>query len=196
LIEENSWYDELIVVDDGSDDETYQVARQYTPQVIRMPTNQGKSAVLMAGVEHSSCSILLFLDADLGETARLAKPLLTPVQTGECDMTIAVLPETKGGGLGIVKEWARRGIYRHTGVWLRAPLSGQRALRKKEFKETYKGDHGFGFEVGLTVDYLRAGYRIQEVEIPFTHRERGKTLAGFWHRFKQGMAVNQALRAR
>ncbi len=196
LTEDPSWYNELIVVDDGSTDKTSRVAKQYVSQVISLPYNQGKSAALMAGVAHSSGAFLVFLDADLGDSARLAQRLVKPVQEEACDMSIAILPPTTEGGLGIVKNWAKRGIYDLTGVWLTAPLSGQRALRKKEFLSTYKGDQGFGFEVGLTIDYLRAGYRIKEIEIPFVHRQHGKTWAGFWHRFKQGLAVNQALKVR
>ncbi|MDQ0337712.1 glycosyltransferase involved in cell wall biosynthesis [Caldalkalibacillus uzonensis] len=196
LVGSGDWFKELIVIDDGSDDNTFHQARVYTPHVIRLSGNKGKSAAMMTGVYQSRGSILVFLDADLGNSAHLAKLLLQPVQNQAADMTIAVLPRTKQGGLGLVKRFASWGIYRQTGVWLEAPLSGQRAVRKKHFLSSYRGDQGFGFEVGLTIDYLQAGYVIQEVEVPFTHRERGKTVDGFWHRFKQGLAVKQALKLR
>lgn len=196
LLKDSSWFEELIVVDDGSTDQTGRLARQYTSHVVRLPYNRGKGAAIMTGVERAACSILLFLDADLGSSASLARFLVPPVKHDRCDMTIAVLPEAKKGGFGLVKRWARKGIYRRTGVWLQAPLSGQRALRKKELLATYRPDEGFGFEVGLTIDYLKAGLRIEEVFIPFVHRERGKTVSGFWHRFKQGLAVHQALKGR
>ncbi|EGL84108.1 glycosyl transferase family 2 [Caldalkalibacillus thermarum TA2.A1] len=196
LLHSGDWFREIIVVDDGSEDNTFHQARIYTPHVIRLSRNKGKSAAMMVGVYQSSAPVLLFLDADLGHSASLAKNLPQPVQDHCADMTIAVLPKTKKGGLGLVKHFASWGIYRQTGVWLEAPLSGQRAVRKKQFLSSYKGDQGFGFEVGLTIDYLQAGLTIQEVEVPFTHRERGKTLDGFWHRFKQGLAVKQALKLR
>lgn len=196
LLKDSSWFGELIVVDDGSTDQTVSLARRFTNQVVRLPHNQGKAAAIMAGVKRATCSTLLFLDADLGESAILAPSLIQPVQGDLCDMSIAVLPEARRGGFGIVKQLARKGIYKRSGVWLRAPLSGQRALRKEEFLAIYRPDEGFGFEVGLTIDYLQAGLRIKELEIPFVHRERGKTISGFWHRFKQGLAVQQALKVR
>jgi len=43
----------------------------------------------------------------------------------------------------------------------------------------------FGMEIGMTVDAVRAGYRVKEVELPLTHRATGKTLRGFLHRGRQ-----------
>lgn len=187
---------ELIVIDDGSIDQTYELALKWADKVIRFPKNKGKSAAVWQGAREASQPILVFLDADLGESAALAVSLLPPVIGGEVDMTIATLPATKNGGFGLVKRLAQTGIYRKTGQTLTAPLSGQRAIKRDIFLNCYRGDQRFGIEVGLTLDCLQRGYAIQEVEIPFTHRELGKSVGGFVHRFKQGIAVYQALRVR
>ena len=43
----------------------------------------------------------------------------------------------------------------------------------------------FGMEIGMTIDAVRAGFRVSEVELPLAHRATGKTLRGFLHRGRQ-----------
>jgi hypothetical protein len=44
---------------------------------------------------------------------------------------------------------------------------------------------GFGMELGMTIDAVRAGYRVIEIELELAHRASGRTLAGFAHRGRQ-----------
>ncbi len=44
---------------------------------------------------------------------------------------------------------------------------------------------GYGMETGMTIDAVRAGYRLEEYEIDLAHRATGRTLGGFVHRFRQ-----------
>ena len=164
--------------------------------MIRLGQNYGKGKALQTGCSLAKGDIYLFLDADLGESAPLAISLITPIQLKQADMTIALFPPSTASGFGIVKRFAGWAILQKTGRRLKAPLSGQRAIRKQMFWSCYQGDQGFGFEVGLSIDFLLAGYQLEEVEIPFTHRETGKGWTGFLHRFKQGLAVSHALLSR
>lgn len=189
-------FKEIIVVDDGSKDRTYSLAKRWTNQVIKLPRNQGKAAAVKRGSLLAQQPILLFLDADLGKTASWGIDLVQPVLNGEADMAVAALPPAQKGGFGLVKRMARNEIYKRTGHIFSAPLSGQRAIKREIFLNCYKGDFRFGLEVGLTLDCLEQGYTIQEVELPFSHRETGKNFMGFWHRLKQGVAVYQALKRR
>ncbi len=45
--------------------------------------------------------------------------------------------------------------------------------------------HGFGMELGMTIDAVRAGHRVVEIELDLAHRASGRTLAGFAHRARQ-----------
>lgn len=191
-----SWFHELIVVDDGSVDETFTEALKWTSSVFRLSRNEGKAAALIYGVQQSAGHILLFLDADLADSAGDARWLTAPIQRNEADMTVAVFPKPKKSGFGLVKNFAARQIFAKTGVRVQAPLSGQRAIKREVFQACYRGDTGFGFEVGLTLDCLLADYRVKEVGIHFKHRETGQTVQGYMHRMKQGWAVLQALQRR
>jgi glycosyltransferase involved in cell wall biosynthesis len=192
--EESKWWDEIIVIDDGSKDNTYEEALPWADQIIIHQKNKGKGTAMEEGCKHAKHPILLLLDADLGESAGYASLLLGPIDTNEADMTIAKFaPPLKKGGFGLVKGLAVHGIYNLSGYMPMAPLSGQRAIRKEILKNTGGLSKGFGIEVGLTIDAVRSGYRVVEVDVPFQHRETGRNLSGFVHRGKQFIAVGRAL---
>ncbi|TCS84052.1 glycosyltransferase family 2 protein [Tepidibacillus fermentans] len=192
---ELSYQKEVIVVDDGSQDNTKKILSLLEPiykelQVISLEHNQGKGQALMQGVKRAKGEILVFLDADLGETSRYATNLIDPVMQQNIDMTIAILPKTKKkAGFGLVKGLAQKGIYKITGFKSMAPLSGQRVMKRDVMTNIDRLDKGFGIEVGLTIDVLKQGFQIQEVEIPFSHRETGRDLQGFIHRGKEFIDV-------
>ena len=98
--------------------------------------------------------------------------LVPPVAAGTADMSIAVLPpqRTAGGGHGFVVRLARDGIARLTGWRATQPLSGMRCLTRAAFERASPLARGWGVEVGLTVDVLRAGLRIVEVPCELHHR--------------------------
>lgn len=185
---------EIIVVDDGSTDETGAVARKWADHVIRQEQNRGKGHALDLGWRQSKGDIVVFLDADLGKTAAHAGRLIEPVVLNECDMTIAKFPpaQTKGG-FGLVKALADRGVTRLTGHHIAAPLSGQRAIRRELLEKVPPLTRDFGIEISLTVETLRNGFRICEVPIAFRHRESGRNWEGFVHRGRQFVHISRTL---
>jgi glycosyltransferase involved in cell wall biosynthesis len=202
--------DLVVVVDDGSRDEgaTARIAREHGAIVVRHARNRGKGAAMETGAEAVAViearegrerpRHLLFLDADLGATAAAAQPLIAPIRSGQAGMTIAILPpqETAGGGHGLVVRLARDGIRRAVGFEATQPLSGQRCLTREAFESALPLAHGFGVETGLTVDVLRAGIRVLEVEAAFQHRVTGTDLAAQLHRGRQYRDVALALAVR
>ena len=147
----------------------------------------------MAGARAiDDADIFLIVDGDVGASAVEARRLLLPVLADEADMTIANLPPGVTGGFGTVKKTAQWGVRRATGLELKAPISGQRAMRADLLRSMKPSGH-FGFSVSLSIDGSRAGARIVEVDVPLTHRHTGKTLSGFVHRGKQGFFLLRAL---
>src|SRR5215472_10375071 len=105
--------DIVVVVDDGSVDGTGAEAAYAGAIVARHARNRGKAAAMETGAEavkviesrqaSQAHRHLLFLDADLAETAANASPLTEPVLAGQADMTIAVFAtREKRGGHGLV----------------------------------------------------------------------------------------------
>lgn len=187
----------LIVVDDGSLDDTAQRARNAGAEVISLPENAGKGAALEAGADLADeADVFVLLDADLGETASQCSALVAPVRDGEADMAIAAFPRPAGkAGFGLVKGLARWGIRRlaGTGFEPEAPLSGQRAMTASCLRHVRPFASGYGVEVALTVRAMNAGCRIVEVPTTMAHAATGRDLQGFAHRGRQFIHVGAAL---
>jgi hypothetical protein len=184
---------QVLVIDDGSTDDTADRARAAGASVLRFPYNQGQAQAIMAGARTiTDADIFLIVDGDIGASAVHTRDLLAPVLADEADMTIANIPASATGGFGTVKRTAQWGVRKATGVQLRAPISGQRAMRAGLLRSMQPSGH-FGFSVSLSIDAARAGARVVEVDVPLTHRHTGKTLAGFVHRGKQGFFLLRAL---
>jgi glycosyltransferase involved in cell wall biosynthesis len=205
---EISGVDLVVVVDDGSTDTTGDIAQRSGAVVTRHEQSKGKAAAMVTGAELvrvldgrdrlARPRLLLFLDADLEDSARHGAPLVTPVATGTADMTIAVLPRqhTGGGGHGLVVRLAASGIERATGFSARQPLSGQRCLTRQAFEAARPLASGFGVETGLTIDLLRRGFRVTEIECDLHHRVTGRDFAARLHRATQYAHVAKALAVR
>ena len=189
---------EIIVVDDGSSDNTSKVAKEVkSPKitVITQDKNRGKGYALNNGLKIAmeKADIIGFLDADLGSSSKEVSKLITPILNNEADVIIAKFPPAKKkGGLGFVKGLAKSSVLEMTGVELDATLSGQRIF-KKEVLEKFD-EIGYGVEVGMTIDILKYGYRIKEVLVNMTHSETGRDLQGFIHRGKQYYHIKKVLR--
>ncbi|MDR6882763.1 glycosyltransferase family 2 protein [Bacillus sp. 3255] len=188
---------EIVVVDDGSSDSTYDIAWPWVDKLIRHERRSGKGAAMQSGAGAAGGELLLFLDADLQSTAGEALALIEPLLRREADMAIAKLPPSRTkGGFGLVKGLARRGIRLLSGYETEAPLSGQRAVRAERLRELGELRRGFGVEVAMTIDAVRHGLRIVELDVPVTHRETGRNWHGFMHRGKQFAAVGLTLLSR
>ena len=199
--------DVLIVVDDGSRDDTAAAAEAAGAMVLRHPRNWGKGAAMETGAEavrlldrtegRAVPRHLLFLDADLAESAGSAAALVQPVRDGRADMTIAVFSErVRAGGHGFVVGLSGAGIRRATGWAPAQPLNGQRCLTRAAFDSARPLAPGFGVETGLTIDLVRKGFRVVEVPVPLRHRVTGRDLAAQLHRGVQYVHVARALAVR
>jgi glycosyltransferase involved in cell wall biosynthesis len=198
----------VVVVDDGSTDDTARVAKAAGAEVVRHPRNRGKAAALESGVRRVRelealdraewPAALLFVDGDLRESATNLGVLTTAVLGGTADMTIATLPAqlTAGGGRGLVVGLARRGIEHLTGFRPVQPLSGMRCLSPRAFEAATPLARGWGVETALTVDVLRAGLTVLEVPCELQHRVSGSDWRGQLHRAGQYRDVWLALVAR
>jgi glycosyltransferase involved in cell wall biosynthesis len=154
--------DEVIVVDDGSTDETSQRAAGAGARVLRLGQNAGKAAALDAGVAQARGDVLLFLDADVtGLTHEAITQIVRPVASGDVDMHV---------GLRARKTlWLNR--------WLRVfpIIGGERALTRRIW--------------GLVPERHKRGYRI-EVALNHTAKRYGRGMSfdlvtGVTHRTKE-----------
>lgn len=180
------WIERILVVDDGSADNTANVASEAGADVLSLPKNRGKASAMKSGYFNSNSDILVFLDADIVDGAAQISKLVDPIWNGEAGAVIAHFPMTAGGGgFGLVKGLAKKGLNILTGQKLTSVLSGQRAFLRTELSPDFFDYRGFGIEFGMTVDMINNGIKIREVDVNMRHRLTGKDWAGFRHRFRQ-----------
>jgi hypothetical protein len=168
---------EVIVADDGSRDRTADRAERAGARVLKLPRRGKGQALTLAEVAAPSGPIVL-VDADLRGDVR-------PLAETDADLTVAAFTTRRGGGFGIAKRAARELIRVRTGFVAREPLSGQRHLSAEARERCFPPAIGFGCEVRMTIDAVRAGLRVEEVELPLEHAETGRDLRGFAHRGRQ-----------
>jgi glycosyltransferase involved in cell wall biosynthesis len=184
----------VLVADDGSSDGGAQVAAAHGAEVVRSERNVGKGGAAtlaaqrllpLAAAPADPPPVILLCDGDLAASAEVLKQLVDEVRAGRADLAVAAFAQRVGGGFGWALGFARWAIRRCCGFEARAPISGQRALRAELLPAVVPFAPRFGMEIGMTIDAVRAGYRVSEVELPLTHRATGKTLSGFMHRGRQ-----------
>ncbi|MGI6405203.1 MAG: glycosyltransferase family 2 protein [Syntrophaceticus sp.] len=186
--------EQVVVVDDGSQDDTAKKARLAGAEVISLTENGGKGKALNAGAAHFNQPIIAILDGDLGLSAGQLSVLAEPVIKGEADLTIATFPPVKNaGGFGFVKGLANFGFRLLAGLELEAPLSGQRVMRRQVLEAVLPFASGYGVEVAMTIAAARKGFRIREVPTMMSHRVTGRDWSGIRHRAKQFWHVLLAL---
>jgi len=119
IVVDHPLIDEVIVVDDGSEDRTSIIAKQYTRKVITLNENIGKGKALDIGVDSTDAEVMLFLDADLIHLDRdHVTTLLRPVVEGEYDMSVGALERPN---IKILNKKQEK---------LESPFSGMRAITR------------------------------------------------------------------
>jgi len=204
----------LLVGDDGSSDATPQIARAAGARVVRSERVIGKGGAAtlaaaaalrearaaqgtkVAGDADEARAIFLLCDGDLGESAAALSALTSAIERGDADLAVAAFGTRVGGGFGLALGFARWAIRRRCGLQTVAPISGQRALSEQALADVLPFAHGFGMELGMTIDAVRAGHRVAELELELSHRASGRTLAGFAHRGGQLVDFARAYLAR
>jgi glycosyltransferase involved in cell wall biosynthesis len=183
----------VIVVDDGSGDDTAERAAGSGAEVIGSGGADGKGRALDVGLAQVDAPWYLLVDGDTGATADGAAPLLAAVIGGDADLAIGRLPKATGGGFGLIKGMTARLVKLACGFEATEPMSGQRAATRAVLRACRPLASGFAVEAAMTVDAVRLGYRVVEIDIEMSHRPTGKGLAGFVHRGRQGVHVLAAM---
>lgn len=178
--------EEIIVVSDGSDDRTAEVARRYPVKVLELEQNVGKGGAMKAGVNETNCEVLLFVDADLvGLHTEHIEALLEPVLSGRTAMSIGVFSEGRRS-----TDLAQK---------LAPALSGQRAVRKDLFDQVPNLEHsGYGVEIALTQYAERHNVEIVRVPLPTVSQvmkeEKRGLVEGMRARLKMYWEIVRSLR--
>ncbi len=183
---------QIVVADDASSDGTSEVALSHGAQVVSRRRPHGKGANVTAAVETMLDRVddpdpptFLLCDADLGKSARELPALVVAVARRDCDLAVGAFRDRVGGGFGLALSFARWTIQRRCGYRAEAPISGQRAMAAEVLRAVLPFASGYGMETGMTIDAVRAGFRLREIELDLEHRATRRSVGGFIHRARQ-----------
>jgi glycosyltransferase involved in cell wall biosynthesis len=167
--------DEIIIVDDGSSDGTFQAAELLAGgkvKLFRHEKNSGKVAALRTGVEHAVGDIIIFTDADYTYPARYVPDLIREIEHG-ADLVLGARLQDRDN----IPAFNRIGnnIFSILATYIscmriKDSQTGLRAFKRQMFDKLDVTAKGLEFETKMTVRAAKLGYKI--VEIPIEYRER------------------------
>jgi len=190
FLERTSPESEVIVVDDGSTDETseivrrvFAVARNVGTRLIQHPVNQGKGAAVRLGLFEARREVALFSDADFSTPIEEAPKLLEPIFAGELDVAFGSRALDRGL-IGNRQAWYREQggrvfnlvVRLATGLPYWDTQCGFKAFRLEAFRPILQQAQSdrFGFDVELLYLAEQAGLRIREIPVRWNHCDGSK----------------------
>lgn len=177
------YVDKVVVVDDGSTDETSQVAAKAGAQLVRHSRRLGAGAAarscLQAGLDQGA-DVLITLDGDGQHNANEIPDVMEPVVQGNADLVIGSRFMGKANNVA---------AYRRFGIWVITTLynvgasvtitdaqSGFRAYGRRALETLTITEDGFGFSVETLVEARRAGLRMIEAPISCLYHSESHSL--------------------
>jgi glycosyltransferase involved in cell wall biosynthesis len=172
----------ILVVDDGSRDDTAVEARAAGAQVLSLSPNRGKGRALQAGVAATARPLLLFLDGD-GQDDPADLPRLLAALTPEVDLVIGsrFLGVLHEGSIHPLNRAANLAFSRLISVLFRTRITdsqaGVRLLRRAAWERIAVRAREYDVETEVLLKGLKAGWRV--VEVPVSRYPRGGSVTDF-----------------
>ena len=177
---------EVVVIDDGSRDETASVARSFGATVLRHPFNLGYGAALQTGYKYAlarGAVLLVQMDADGQHDPREIRTLVGPIESGECDLVVGsrfLAPNAYR--MGAVRSLGRRlfaALARFAGLRVSDPTSGFQAMNRRVLevyaRDFFPADYP---DVDVLLAAFRSGLRVGERPVQMAEGTRSSTLHG------------------
>lgn len=154
---------EIIVVDDGSTDKTYDIVSKEDVVLIKHKINKGKGSAMKTGLKKVTNNIVLFLDADLSEiNKKQVESIIRPIIKGNADITKTKFKREAGRVTELTAKPLLQFFFPE--LSFEQPLSGQFAATKN-FLDTIDLEKDYGVDIGIVLDADARGMRIHEVDI-------------------------------
>ncbi len=158
---------EILVVDDGSTDETSEVARSYGAVVVSHYVSMGNGAAIKSGARAATGDVLVFMDADGQHRPEDIIRLLKKMEDGN-DMVVGARSYASQAG---AHRAIANAIYNRLASWMvGVPIddltSGFRAVNARKFRQfLYLLPNGFSYPTTITMSFFRTGYSVSYVPI-------------------------------
>ena len=158
---------EIIIVNDGSTDDSAEIAKLAGAKVITHPYTKGNGASIKSGAREANGDVLVFMDADGQHDPKDIERLLIELETGH-DMAIGARGSESQASFG---RLCANSFYNWLASWIAGHkitdlTSGFRAVKAEKFKEfLYLLPNGFSYPTTITMAFFRAGYNVSYIPI-------------------------------
>ena len=167
----------VIVVDDGSTDDTKRIAEDSGAIVLRHPHDLGKGAALRTGFTYAvetACDIIITIDGDMQHNPHSIPRFIKKINKG-FDVIVGSRYATKSEEMPFMRKLSNLITTQALRVFFKVPVtdsqSGFRAFRKEVLEAISVRDDGFAAETEILIDAKRAGFKISEVPIATNYGE-------------------------
>lgn len=173
-----SFEKEIIIIDDGSTDESRTVIQGHTLELIaeHLPTNGGKGAAVRRGLELATGEIIVVQDADLELSPAIIEQLAMPIRAGDADAVFGSRFLAPSPNVPLARRIANHVLTAITNLLYRTRLSdmetAHKAVRKDVLDRLDLESERFEIEVEVTAKLARSGARIHEIPSPYRPRRR------------------------
>ena len=182
---------EILVVDDGSKDDTADIAHQAGVDIVQLATNQGKGVALNVGLENAreyDPDAIVIIDADGQHLPNELLQVVEPILRNEADIAIgsryiidaSKIPSERRFGHKVLNYLT----WMFSGIKVSDSQNGYRAFSPKAYKQLHFGSKGFTVESEM--QFLASKYNLRVVDVPVTIQYHGKEKRSPW---KQGANV-------
>lgn len=163
VIKKLNYVDEIIVVDDGSTDNTAEEVKKTKVTLLTHSKNKGKGEAIKTGYEYTDADILAFIDADIQNlTEKKVDAIIRPILEGKTEITKTKFAREKGRVTELTAKPLLNFFFPE--ISFEQPLSGQFAAKKSALKKiNFEPD--YGVDVGIVLDADVQGITIQEIGI-------------------------------
>lgn len=168
---------EIIVVNDGSDDDTLATCAEFPVRVVSHPYPKGNGAAIKSGARAANGNVLIFMDADGQHSPEDVPRLLEKFAEGY-DMVVGA--RQSGSQAGAHRAVANELFSRFATWMVQQPVedltSGFRVVKAKKFRQfLYLLPNGFSYPTTITMSFFRAGYSVAYLPIHAPRRAAGKS---------------------
>jgi glycosyltransferase involved in cell wall biosynthesis len=171
-----------VVVDNGSDDGSADIARDLGALVVHEP-RRGFGAACHAGLLAAEADTVCFCDCDASLDPRMLPEVAAPVLEGRADLVVCRRRPVERGAWPLHARIGNiavgRMLHRRTGVRLR-DIGPMRACRREAVLGLELTDRRSGYPLETVVKAADAGWRIEEIEVPYLPRTGKSKVTGTW----------------
>jgi glycosyltransferase involved in cell wall biosynthesis len=172
--------DRVIVADNGSTDNTAQIARAAGAQVVAEPRpGYGRACLAaLAAMEISPPDIVAFADADGSDDLSRLPELIDPLTTGEADFTLERRIPVEANALSLQQRlgnWLATRLVRFLWGYAYQDLGPMRAITWSALRRLDMNDPNYGWTIEMQVRALQHGLRVMELPVPYRSRKAGRS---------------------